>query len=447
MATSPITLTGTSQYSADFQKVLDRAVQIASIPLRALQNRDADLLQQKTLLSSLNGTLRDLSNSLSALGTVAGNRALSAVSSDASAVSVTVNGVTTPVAYTIDSITSIATVASERTNSGYADSAATPVSSTGTVKLVVGSEEHEITLANNNLISLRDQINALGAGVTASILTTSGGNYLHVAANTTGATTLELRDDPSGANTNLLTQTNQGSDAVFSLNGIPVEQKGNVVNGVIPGVTLTLLKSSNAPVTLTISSDRAQLASALDSFVSSYNTTRDQLNAQVGPAAGLLSGSNVVTQLQGLLRQVAGYRGDEGTVRSLSDLGVTFDSSGKASFDRSAFNALSNDAITDAFDFVGSATSGLSQFAGRLNQFSNPISGLIRLEQQGIDRADQHLQSQITVLEGRISTMQDQLSKRLALAESLNALLESQQTSIKASLQSLNLVLFGKQSE
>ena len=41
--------------------------------------------------------------------------------------------------------------------------------------LVVRSKTYNFTLATNNLVTLRDTINSLNAGVTASILTTSGG--------------------------------------------------------------------------------------------------------------------------------------------------------------------------------------------------------------------------------------------------------------------------------
>ena len=64
-------------------------------------------------------------------------------------------------------------------------------------------------------------------------------------------------DDPAGANTNLLTSTNQGSDAVFSLNGIPVTQPGNVVNSVIPGVTFTIQDDATSTRTLYDGAGRA----------------------------------------------------------------------------------------------------------------------------------------------------------------------------------------------
>src|SRR5438477_555965 len=87
----------------------------------------------------------------------------------------------TPLTFT--GITSIAEAAAETSQSGYADSTATAVSSTGTVKLVIGAVERTIVLtpATNNLVGLRDAINNLGVGVSATVLTTGTGvdpNYL-----------------------------------------------------------------------------------------------------------------------------------------------------------------------------------------------------------------------------------------------------------------------------
>ena len=74
---TPITLNGVSKYSSDFQSILNRAVQIAQIPVTALQNKDSELLQQKTLLSTLNTSVSALASSLtSLLGGLAGYRAL-----------------------------------------------------------------------------------------------------------------------------------------------------------------------------------------------------------------------------------------------------------------------------------------------------------------------------------------------------------------------------------
>jgi len=447
MSTSPFTplpLSGVSQYSSDLQSVLNRAVQIAQIPVTMLQNKDADVLHQETLLASLQSVVSDFGSSLQSLRTLAANQAVGASSSDSSVVTVANTGAAAPASYTIDSITSIATAASERSLAPYADSAATPVSANGTMKLVVSAQHYEFTLDNNNLVSLRDKINSLGAGVTASILTTSGGNYLSISANSLGATTLQLFDDPENTNTNWLTSTNQGSDAVFQLNGIDVDQKGNVVNNIIPGVTFTVLGRSADPVTLSLQSDRTQLSSALQDFAAKYNAVRSALNAQEGPAAGLLRGDMMITQTEDALRRIAAYQTSAGSVKSLADLGIEFDTAGKVSFDQASFDQLSDSQLASAFHFLGSATTGLGSLSASVQQIGDPIAGLIKTEINGLQTSDQHLQAQIATLTQRITVMQNNLLSRLQAADALLASLQSQQQTLSASLQGLNFVLYGK---
>jgi flagellar hook-associated protein 2 len=213
---------------------------------------------------------------------------------------------------------------------------------------------------------------------------------------------------------------------------------------VVPGLVFNLVAPSTTPVKLTLASDSSQLSSGLQDFVSKYNALKTQLNAQVGSAGGLLTGDTAVAQLQNLTRQITSYTGASGTVKSLSDLGVEFSSTGQASFNATTFSALSSQQITDGFTFIGSQTSGLGKFAASLTQFSDPISGLIKVEQDGITRSDQNIQTQIATLNDRISAQQTTLQQQLALADTLAASLQSQQSTLTGSLQGLNLVLYGK---
>ena len=71
MPFTPLVFTGISSFSSDFQTVLNRAVSIASLPLKTLQNNEADILTKKTVLGSLNTAVDALGTSVAALGTVA----------------------------------------------------------------------------------------------------------------------------------------------------------------------------------------------------------------------------------------------------------------------------------------------------------------------------------------------------------------------------------------
>lgn len=445
MSLSPLTFTGVSTYSADLQTILTRALSIAQIPLKQVQNQETDLLQKRSLVGAMTQPLTELGNAVAALGKMASAKALSASSSDPSKVAVVNSGADAAAVYTIDEITSVAQSASETSTASFASSTLTPVSANGSMRLVVGSDRYDFSLAANNLLALRDKINGLGAGVTASILTTSGGNYLSVSAQQTGRTTLQLIDDPSSAETSFLTANNQGSNAEFKLNGIPISRASNQVNDVIPGLTFTILDKTGTGqrVDLTLKTDRTRLSAAISDFTAKYNAVAAQVNQQIGPNAGLLSGDFLVREVQQDLRDLGNYQAG-GTVTSLSEVGINFDANGKISFDSSKFDSLADSQITGAFDFFGSTTTGFGALAKNFSQLTDPVTGLIRLQQDSYDTTDRRLQTQITSMTERIDNSQKAVAARLQVADSLLAHLQSQQNSITASIQSMTYALYGK---
>ena len=535
-STTNVPFTGISQYASDFQAILNKAVEVAQIPITQLQAEDSTVLSKETALGSLSGAVSSLATSLQSLGTLASEQALSATSSDPSAVTATTSAGAVAGTYTINSVTSAATAASERslasysssgpvssmtlvvgstpttfalttnslnglatqinsltagvtatvvnsggsnylsltsnsgpqtiqlydaptatgtdlltgtgsgteqTNAGFANPDDTPVS-TPSFTIQLGSTIQTFQLTDDSLTGLSNAINALGLGVTASILTTSGGNYLSLQAGSTGATTLGLYEGTDTTGTDLLTGTNQGTDAVFQLNGINIDQPGNVVNNVIPGVTLTIQGASSSPVTLTLASDPTQLSSALQNFVTQYNALQTAIAGQVG-AGGPLGGDTILNQVQQSLQQMVSYTIPTGTVQSLADLGVEFgDTTGQLTFDQNTFDSLSQTQIADAFTYLGSATTGLAGFSQTMTEYSDPITGLIQSEVSGLKTTDQDLQNQISTLNTNITNMQTALTAQLEGADAIQAELQQQQSDLTASLEGLSLVLYGK---
>ncbi|MBL8222909.1 MAG: flagellar filament capping protein FliD, partial [Bryobacterales bacterium] len=301
----------------------------------------------------------------------------------------------------------------------------------------------------NNLTGLRDAINNLGAGVTASVLTTGTGAdpyYLSITANSTGATTLELRDDPTGANTNLLTANNQGANTEFKLNGVSVSKKTTFINDVVPGVTFNILGTTEAAesVTVTVASDRSKLSTALQSFVANYNAAREQVNAQIGSGAGLLSGDFLIREVHSRLRTVASHEGGDGSITSLGALGVEFDRDGVASFNTEVFNGLTSDQIRDSFSFLGTTQNGFGERASLLTTVSDAVTGMAKIQLDKYEETDERISEQVAKLTERLSAMQLSLSAKLQAADSLLAGLQSQQSVLDASIQSLNYSLYGK---
>ena len=280
-------------------------------------------------------------------------------------------------------------------------------------------------------------------GVSASISCGAGSYALSI----TGAPgALQLNDLPSQVN--LISNSNQGSNAVFTLNNtINITRSTNTVNDVISGLSFTLLKQAAGSVTLSLATDRTQLSTALQTLVTGYNAVVDQVDQQRGTSGGLLGGDMLISNIGSDLQQLASYwNTSAGSIHSLSDLGVAFDTTGHLSFNQATFNGLPDSQIPDAFKFLVSSKSGLSALANNFTQLSDPLTGLIRLQENGYDRTNQELTKQISTLNTRTSQLQASMTARLQAADALVAKLQSQQNIVNASVSSLNYVLYGKQT-
>ena len=444
---TPLRFTGVSSFSTDFQAILDRAVQISALPIKQLQNQQGALLTKKQALGDLSSSLQDLTSAVRSLGEIGRTRALTVSSSNTTRVSVVNNGISSVNSYAITEVTSLAKAASENSAVGLATSDTTAVDSDHQLELVVGSRTFALDLSTrgNHLEGLRDAINAAGAGVSATVLNTGSNYYLSVTATAPGATTLEVRTEAGNAGTNLLTANNQGSNAVFKLNGLDVVKSDNVISDVIPGLTFTLLNKTEGDetVNLTSSAGRASLATGLTALVTAYNSTVKKVNAHIGQTAGLLSGDAIIGQVSRTLRQVIGHQGT-GDVKALADFGIELDKTGTMSFNSTKFYSLSSASLEGAFTYLGSETTGFGGLSQSLDQIANPISGFIRLQQNNYDTSDIRMTSQIAELTARIERTRSVMSLKLQQADALLAGLQSQQNALETTLKSVALATFGK---
>src|ERR1700730_9786542 len=73
---------GTSRFSSDFQQVLTRAVNIASLPITQLTNQVTNLQGQATALSSLGSKFSALQSAIQGLQNATGVNSLTASVSD-----------------------------------------------------------------------------------------------------------------------------------------------------------------------------------------------------------------------------------------------------------------------------------------------------------------------------------------------------------------------------
>ena len=314
------------------------------------------------------------------------------------------------------------------------------------MQLVYGSKTYTINLASgqNNLQGLRDAINGLNAGVTASVLTTQSGDYLSLAATSPGATTLQLMDDPSGADTNILTSANQGKNTTFDLNGIPISEGSTTINDVIPGVTLNFsgTTSPNETVTVNLATDRSQLQNALQNLVTSYNTLASAENGQFGTSAGSLSGNNLIYQIRQAMSSIVQYQGT-GSMGNLANLGIEMSQTGQMSLNTQTFDALSDSNIASSLQLLGSATTGIGGLQQSFTALTDPISGTIKQQMDQWNTTLTNLTSQISSKTTQIQAMQQTLNQQLQAADANVAELASQQNILTASITSLDYTSYG----
>lgn len=453
MSLTPLSFTGISKFSSDFQSIVNRTVAIAALPVQSLQNDQTSLGEKKTALTNLRSAVGAFAASLETLGTL-GSGGATSVTSSSSIVTASLGSGATPGNYQITEITSLADTAISTSTAGWATADATQVS-TGAdhkVELLIGGVSHEITLTpeTDNLNGLRDAINALGAGASASLIDTGAAAgaqryFLVLSAQQSGPATLELRTESGNAASASMEITKPGASASFKVNGRLVTSNDNYIPGVVPGVNLRLnsTSSSGQTVNLTVATNASPVVNALTSFVSSYNDLASSLDLHIGESAGVLSGDSLISNLYGLLRETTGVPG-AGNIKSLAELGITLDSNGVMSFDSSAVSTAGQSRLTDIFSFLGSPTSGLAALTSSFTEISDPATGIIRSRLTSLDQTDARLTEQISTMTERVSNMQTTLLAKLQAADGLLARLENQKSMLTASIDSLNMLTNGK---
>ena len=234
------------------------------------------------------------------------------------------------------------------------------------------------------------------------------------------------------------TQAAAAADASLTVDGVPIQSASNTVTGTIAGVTLTLLGASlGSPISLTVASDATQVSTAINQFVTDYNTALGLVNTQFAETSttdssgntttgqGVLASDPTVVALQGALEQAAAYvytppTGTTTTVSNLSDLGITTGNDGTLSVDSSTLNAALVNNPSDVVSFLqGSALNGFANSVySAVNTFTNPADGSFEVDLSSISSSSSALTTQINDFEtGYIASQQTLLTADYTKAE------------------------------
>ena len=438
-ATSASTgFTGQSTFATDLQNVITRAVGIASLPITQLQNEQSTLVSQQTELQTLGTDFQAVQSSIDSINTSLGASSYTATSDNASATATLGSGAL-PGTYSI----AVATIGSQTST---ISAAATPVvtdpttgniSTSSTFDLNINGKDYALTPATTSLDSLVKSINSSGANVQATVVNVGGSaapDYRLSIQSTHYAPDVITLNPGSTVNTatNLLSAPVLGSYVTYQVNGQPATPIKSTSRSlaVSPGVTVDVTATGTANVT--VAQGTASLSTALGKFVTAYNAAATEVLKNRGQDGGALAGQSIVGQLGSSLTSLLSYSSPTGTVRSLADLGVTFDSTGQVAFDPTVLSSAASTSLSDVLTFLGSESAGGFLQTASATMFSNTdtVAGSITEATKAIGNSVTSLTAKISSKQDQVTRLQTSLNAQMAAADAAISSLESQNTEV-----------------
>ena len=217
----------------------------------------------------------------------------------------------------------------------------------------VTSPATAIDMTGKSLADIAAAINTQIPGLTASVVATGSAYSLSVARNTMGFTTTQDQALQVVGGVGLgLVSSQLADNAVVKVDGLEVTRHTNSVSGVIPGVTLNLRANSNVATDVNFVSDTSSATTNINSFITAYNDVATLLNTQMRPDPSTAATNNAMagTYMLSLQRDMHNLLSQKinttGSVQTLADLNVSLQDDGTLALDASTFQSTFADALS-----------------------------------------------------------------------------------------------------
>lgn len=256
-----------------------------------------------------------------------------------------------------------------------------------------GGTTSDITI--DRTMSLQDIVDSINAqtsttNVQASIVQVSSGSYEMVLTGTEDAADITYSStsgddilnelgvtDSTDAFADVL-QTSQA--AIFSLDGISMTRDTNDITDVLTGVTFNLLQATpdGATVNISIEPDTSQIETAVETFVTNYNTFRDAVIAQQATGSDGTADSSAVLFGDGTMRDImdALQNALNSTVGGLTmaDLGLSFNEKNELELDTSTLSEILSTNLSGVTTLLSAQTKTSSSQLTVVNTGTSPQS-------------------------------------------------------------------------
>ena len=434
----------------DINSIITQLVAVEQVPLTKLRTEASSLQTKLTTYGKVQSYLSALREASSALTRTDTWGATTGTSSDPTTVAVTTSATTKTGNYTLE----VQRLASAQSNATATFANADTLIGEGSLRIElgawgagqtsftpkVGATAIDITVAapGATLATLRDQINAAGAGVTASVLSDATGARLVLRSTATGAANgfrigvtdtdgnntdaaglSALAFDPS-AGVTTMAQALAAGNASATLNNLPISSESNTLANVLDGMSLTLNRVTTAPVQVTAAQDNTSMRKSLDTFVSAYNDLNKLLADQTKydaatKASGGLQGDSAAVGIRAQMRAMIGTTSNASTMfKRLSDIGFDVKLDGSLALnDTKINNALANVAETKKLfantDLLVPGNNGIATQMRALADRLIGVDGTVSTRSEGLRKRIDLNQDRQELLTDRIA----QIEKRL----------------------------------
>lgn len=440
----------------DFGQVVDQLVKAQNLPIDSLRGKKNALQTKLTEYGTLGTNLLAVQSAAEALRFQASFDRTASTVSDEDVLTATSSPTAGPGTYRMQ-VTQLAAAHQISSKAAKAVASATTdivPGASASVSFTVGTGPVQtVTLADGaTLENLRDEINNLGAGVTASIVNTgtpstpayrllmtssnTGADY--AIAVTADTTDLDLANG-SGTGGRDTLQAAQNATVVLgdpSQTQLTIQRSSNTLTDVIPGVTVNLKRATavGESVTVGVSVDVGQVTDNIKKLVTSYNdmvkfinqrNTYNQETKQGGPLFGEGTIRSVISTVRNALGStLSGLT----SFSSVGEIGFKTEKDGTITLDEGKLtSALSSDyaGVKALFANRGAAEGIAQRVSKAVDSLDDVQTGAMTTRTQGITAQLARMTDDIQRKEDSLSAYEARLKTQFA---SLDGLLRQMQT-------------------
>jgi len=420
----------------DVESIVTKLMSIEKQPVTRLQTQASTIQTKISAFGQLQSALssfRDASLSLTRASTWG---ASTATSSDPTSIQVTAGEGAVPGNYAI----SVQSLASSHAAVTRTYDSADELVGAGTLRVEIGSfgqagfapqpnlAAMSIDISpTDSLATVRNKINAAGAGVSAVIVNDVTGTRLVISSTNPGSSNaFRLSGDGGAADlsfdpdqpVNAMTQTQAPADAQVTINGLQIATSGNRLTDTVQGLTINLNRETTGTVQINVTQDNTALKTSVQGFVDSYNALAKMLSAQTKydeatKSAGKLQGDSTAVSLQRQLRNALTASSPASSVySSLNAVGVALQADGTLKIDDAKLTSALNSNLTEVrslFSATNPTTPTENGIATRMRLFADQMlasEGALTTKTAGLNTS-------LSLNQKR----QDEFTNRLALTE------------------------------